>query len=172
MQNKEIKLRAPEPEDIALLYEWENDTTVWQVSNTYAPFSHYTLRKHIENSNKSIFETGQLRFMIDRAADGKTIGIVDIFDFDPMHLRAGIGILIADREARQKGYATMAIESVINYTFSRLKLHQLYCNILEDNTASIQLFTKLGFKKIGTKKEWIRSGNIYLDEIMFQLLNV
>ncbi|HCC72029.1 MAG TPA: GNAT family N-acetyltransferase, partial [Bacteroidales bacterium] len=80
-----IKLRAPEPEDLVILYNWENDPSIWQVSNTLSPFSKYTLRKYIENSHKSIFETGQLRFMIEIIQLEKTIGTIDLFDFDPFH---------------------------------------------------------------------------------------
>ena len=38
LENDEIKLRALEPEDISLLYVWENDTKLWEVGSTIAPF--------------------------------------------------------------------------------------------------------------------------------------
>jgi len=168
---EKIKLRAPEPEDLAILYAWENDPSIWQVSNTLSPFSKYTLRKYIENSHKSIFETGQLRFMIEIIESTKTIGTIDLFDFDPFNLRAGIGILIADTEERRKGYAMMSIRCLVDYCFNHLKLHQIYCNITMDNTASIDLFTKTGFVEVGRKKDWIRENKGFLDEIMFQMIN-
>lgn len=171
MKYDKIKLRAPEPEDLAILYKWENDPSIWQVSNTLSPFSKYTLRKYIENSHKSIFETGQLRFMIEINENSKTIGTIDLFDFDPFNLRAGVGILIADTDERRKGYAAMAIRCLLDYCFSNLKLHQLYCNITEDNKASIELFRKMGFIEIGRKKEWIRENKGFSDEIMFQMIN-
>jgi len=166
-----IKLRAPEPEDLAILYKWENDPDIWQISNTLSPFSKYTLRKYIENSSKSVFETGQLRFMIEIIENGKTIGTIDLFDFDPFHLRAGVGVLIADTEERRKGYAEMSIRCLADYCFNHLKLHQLYCNITDDNKPSISLFTKIGFFEIGRKKEWIRDSNGFKNEIMFQMIN-
>ncbi|MGM0528899.1 MAG: GNAT family N-acetyltransferase [Bacteroidota bacterium] len=166
-----IKLRAPEPEDLSRLYEWENDPAIWQVSNTLTPFSKYTLRKYIENSGKSVFETGQLRFMIEIIETGKTIGTIDLFDFDPFHLRAGVGVLIADIEERRKGYAEMSIRCLVDYCFGHLKLHQLYCNITEDNKPSVSLFGKIGFREIGRKKDWIRGDKGFKDEIMFQIIN-
>ena len=170
MKYKEIKLRAVEPEDLELLYEWENNTDYWIVSNTVTPFSKYTLKRYIENSHKNIYEAGQLRLMIEHIHDRQTIGTIDIFDFDPFHKRAGMGVLIADKEFRKKGYATMALTCLIDYCFKTLLLHQLYCNILENNCESIDLFKKLGFKEIGKKKDWIRTDNGYLSEIMFQLV--
>ena len=109
--------------------------------------------------------------MIDHIEDNLTIGTIDVFEFDPFHKRAGIGILIADEAYRRKGFATMSLTCLINYCFKTLQLHQLYCNILSDNLISIDLFKKHGFVEIGIKKEWILTDNGYVDVIMFQLLN-
>jgi diamine N-acetyltransferase len=171
MEYKNIRLRALEPEDLELLYTWENNETFWVYSNTVSPFSRFTLKRYIENSHKNIYETGQLRLMIDHIEDKKTIGTIDLFEFDPFHKRAGIGILIADESYRRKGFAAMSLKCLIQYCFKTLQLHQLYCNILANNTVSIELFKKHGFVEIGRKKDWIQTDNGYLDEYLFQLLN-
>lgn len=171
MKFEEIRLRALEPEDLELLYAWENNQSNWLISNTINPFSKYTLKKYIENSHKTIYETGQVRLMIDIIAEKKTIGTIDVFDFDPFHNRAGLGILIADEAERRKGYASMALICLVNYCFNTLQVHQLYCNILSNNTESMDLFRKLGFCETGIKKEWIKGPESYLDEHIFQLIN-
>ena len=76
MKYKDIILRALEPEDLELLYEWENDDNYWLISNTSSPFSKYTLKRYIENSHKCIYETGQLRFMIEHIEDKIAIGTI------------------------------------------------------------------------------------------------
>ena len=171
MKYQDVRLRAIEPEDLELLYNWENNNSWWIISNTVAPFSKYTLKRYIRNSHKSIYETGQLRLMIDLISGNQTIGTIDIFDFDPFHNRAGIGILIAEEEQRRKGYASMALKCLTDYCFRTLQLHQLWCNILANNSESIELFQKLGFVQIGIKKEWVKTADGYLDEYMFQLVN-
>lgn len=169
MKYKEISLRALEPEDLELLYEWENNNSYWIISNTVSPFSKYTLKRYLENSHKNIYETGQLRLMIDHI-DKVTIGTIDLFDFDPFHKRAGLGILIANEAYRRKGYASMSLTVLIEYCFSTLQLHQLYCHILANNCESIDLFKKQGFIETGVKKEWIKTSEGYIDEFMFQLI--
>ncbi len=171
MKYKDIRLRALEPEDLELLYNWENNLSYWIISSTVTPFSKYTLKRYVENSHKSIYETGQLRLMIDHIHDKVSIGTIDIFDFDPFHKRAGIGILIANEEYRRKGYASMALTCLKDYCFKTLQLHQLYCNILANNCESIDLFKKIGFVESGVKKEWINTSEGYIDEHMFQLIN-
>lgn len=171
MKYEKIRLRALEPEDLELLYNWENNISYWTVSNTIVPYSKYTLKRYLEESHKSIYETGQLRLMIDHIPDNATIGTIDIFDIDPYHKRAGVGILIANEQYRRKGYATMALKCLINYCFSTLILHQLHCSILSNNSESIDLFKKVGFIQSGIKKEWVRSSDGYMDEYMFQMIN-
>jgi diamine N-acetyltransferase len=171
MKYKNIELRALEPEDLELLYKWENIDSYWAISNTITPFSKYTLKRYIENSHRSIFETGQVRLMIDHTGDRLTIGTIDVFEFDPFHKRAGIGILIANETYRKKGYASMSLTCLINYCFVTLKLHQLFCNILANNQVSIDLFIKHGFVQTGIKKDWILTDQGYMDVILFQLIN-
>jgi len=170
LSNDKITLRAIEPEDIDLLYTWENDPENWEVSHTLVPYSKYILALYIQNADKDIYESRQLRLMINNP-EGKTIGAIDLFDFEPYHLRAGIGLLIHEEQDRSKGYASAALEQLISYCFSRLKLHQLYANIETNNLASLALFEKHGFTICGTKKGWLMTDSGWKDEIMLQLIN-
>ena len=169
LQNDNIYLRAIEPDDLSLLYEWENSTENWQVSNSLIPYSKYTLEKFIESSTQDIFQSKQLRMMIINKIDEKAIGAIDLFDFEPFHLRAGIGILIGDKNERKKGYATEALEVIISYAGKVLLLKQLYCNITEDNQDSLNLFIKKSFVITGQKKDWIKTEKGFLTEYFLQL---
>ena len=173
LENKNIKLRALEASDLDLLYEWENNTDIWSISNTLSPFSKHILKQYLENSHLDIYQTKQLRLIIDlkKKENNIPIGTIDLFDFDPFHLRAGIGILIYSEENRNKGYATEALELLINYSFNYLGLHQLYCNIASDNMKSIKLFTKAGFDIVGEKKDWIKSNKGWINEYILQIIN-
>lgn len=167
LQGAQIYLRALEPTDLDFLYQLENDTSIWEISGTIKPYSKKVLRLYLENAHRDIYEVKQLRLCICNLED-KCIGLIDVFDFDPKNQRAGIGIVIANPENRNKGLGAEALELLCDYTFSVLDLHQLYANILEENTSSIHLFEKLGFERIGVKKEWIRTSTGFKNEIMFQ----
>ncbi len=164
-----IRFRALEPEDIDLLFEWENDAEIWEISNTFEPFSKYILAKYIKDSQRDIYESKQIRMIIE-TIDGKAVGAIDLFDFDPFHFRAGVGILIHDEKDRKLGYASDSLKLLCSYATNYLRLHQLYANISEDNLASIHLFKSNGFELIGTKKEWRRTLDGWKNELMFQKL--
>ena len=169
LKGEKIYLRALEPNDVNILYKWENETSVWHLSNTVSPFSKYVLEQYVQNSHLDIYTTKQLRLIICDKTE-KTIGCIDLFDFDPKNLRAGIGILIAEEPEKQKGYATEDLKLLVTYCFNVLNLHQLYCNINTDNTISLSLFQKQGFVVTGTKKQWNKSTLGWKDECFLQLL--
>lgn len=164
-----INLRAIEPTDLAFLYQIENDELFWEVSNTQKPFSKYLLQQYLENAQQDIYEAKQLRLVIEEK-NGSSVGLIDLFDFEPKHKRAGIGIVI-NQQFQNKGYANEAISLLVNYSNTHLGLHQLFANITEDNTKSISLFEKIGFKKTGIKKDWIFTNGKFKNEFFYQLIN-
>ncbi len=167
IKGENICLRALEPEDIDLLYLWENDPSLWELSNTYLPFSRFILKQYIESSHLDIFSTKQMRFIIEDV-NFSPIGAIDLFDFDPMHQRVGVGLLIYAEQNRKKNYASEAVELVCHYAKKHLNLHQIYANVGANNIASIGLFEKCGFLKVGIKKDWLRVNNCWQDELLYQ----
>ena len=171
LESDGVRLRAVEPEDLELLYKWENEEADWKQSNTLVPYSRYILKRYIAYSHRPLFETGQLRLMIDVMPEKRTVGTVDLYDFDHFHMRAGIGILIADPAERQKGYASAALKCIIRYAFETIGLHQLWCSIIEGNNESMNLFRHHGFEPCATRREWIKTTGGFLTEYSYQLIN-
>jgi diamine N-acetyltransferase len=171
LENNTISLRAPEPEDLDLLYIWENEPSIWKVSGTLTPFSRFILKQYLEHAGKDIYEVKQLRLMIQLKNNHRPVGAVDLFEFNPHHRRVGIGILIAEPSDRRQGYAREALDTMITYCFEVLHLHQVFCNISAENSASIKLFKEAGFKECGRKKDWLFDGNSYQDELLFQKIS-
>ena len=170
LKSEHCYLRALENEDLDFIYEIENDESVWEVSNTITPYSRFLIQDYLDNAHKDIFEVKQLRMVICDYSD-RAVGLIDLFDFDPHHKRAGVGVLIHDENSRAKGFGKAALQMIINYSFKHLNLHQLYCNISEENKASVKLFEQLEFQKIGIKKDWNLINNSYKDEYLYQLIN-
>lgn len=170
-EDKEILLRPLEPEDLDLLYQWENDASLWSLGSTVSPYSYYILKEYISESYKNIYELKQQRLMVVLKDSMQPIGMVDLYDFDPHNSRAGVGILI-DTVYQGKGYGTKGVRLIINYAFSFLKLHQLFVHIPIENKASLKLFSSLDFKESGILREWNSiSGEGFGDVCVLQLIN-
>jgi diamine N-acetyltransferase len=170
IESEHIYLRAIESSDVDLLYNIENDISIWKISQTITPFSKEILQLYLDSSHQDIYTTKQLRLMICLKQTNEAVGTIDLFDFDPMHLRGGIGILIF-KNFRKKGLAYESIELVKNYVRNILMLHQIFCNISASNADSILLFEKSGFEKFGIKKQWNKiSAYCFEDEYLYQLI--
>ncbi len=170
LKGEHIFLRALEPEDLEFIYDIENDEHLWELSNTQTPYSRYLIKQYLENAHKDIFEVKQLRLVISDY-NNQTLGLIDLFDFDFKNKRAGVGILIKSESNRYQGYGKEALKLLIDYSFQQLHLHQLFCNISEENNASLQLFKGQGFVEIGLKKDWNFNGKTFKNEYVLQLIN-
>jgi diamine N-acetyltransferase len=166
LQNEILSLRALEPEDIDLLYDLENDPDLWKYSNRLQPYSRDLLQKYIANAHKDIFEVRQIKFSIC-TPDGGALGFIDLFEYEPLHHRAGVGLVIRKQD-QNKGYAKAALELIAEYAQKYLQLHQLFANIAVENQISIQLFEGQGYTFAGKKRDWNFYNGQFHDENIYQ----
>ncbi|MBC5992961.1 GNAT family N-acetyltransferase [Pontibacter cellulosilyticus] len=166
LKTDNTSLRALEPTDLEFLYILENDVSVWHVGNTLVPYSKFVLEQYLENAALDIYTVKQLRLVICNT-DSEAVGAVDLYDFDPMHRRAGVGIAIAAGH-RRNGHAAHALQLLLEYSKNTLQLHQLYCSVTATNLESINLFSKAGFQSIGIRKDWLRTPDGWEDVVEFQ----
>lgn len=162
-------LRALEPDDLDFLYELENDRGIWGVSDTLAPVSRHALREYLSHAGADFYEVRQLRLVLE--AEGRAVGTVDLFGFEPLHLRAGVGIAVLGRE-RRRGHAQEALELLKTYAREVLRLHQIHATVGVNNRASLALFRAAGFRRVGVRRAWLRSNapEQWLDAVEWQLL--
>ena len=169
LENEIIKLRAPEPEDLDALYKWENDTELWSLGSTLVPYSRYDLKQYIL-SPKDIYESKQLRLIVEKKTETKAVGMIDLYDFDLHNRRAAVGIII-DRAYQRKGLASEALTLLCKYAFSFLNIHQLYAYIPVKNEPSMRLFGSCGFKNNGLLRDWVQTFDGYEDVLLVSLIS-
>lgn len=169
LSNDNIALRALEPTDLDTLYRWENDTALWSVSDTVAPFSRQALWQYLEQNTGDIYAQRQLRLMITLAAEGTPIGTIDFLNFDPLNNRAELGLFIAD-EWRGKGLGRQALELLTVYAREHIGLRQLYVYIALDNTVCLNMFEDYGYRRVGILNSWVKRGSTYRDVALLQMI--
>ncbi len=167
MVGDRVVLRALEPEDLSFLYIIENDVDNWRVSETKIPFSKYLLHEYLDSIDEDITKSGQLRLVVESKEAKEPIGLIDLFDFDSINRKCGVGIII-NSENRSDAIGSEALTILTNYCKKTLNLHQLYCDIQEGNMSSIRFFQKNGFVKTGIKKDWTLSAGTFNDVLLYQ----
>lgn len=169
LENEQLKLRALEPSDIDDIYRWENDTEIWSVSNTVAPFSRQIIIEYLRDYKADIFSQRQLRLMIMEKQSHASVGMIDLYNFDPFNSRVHLGIII-DTNFRKKGYGQSATKLIIDYCRNFLKIHQIIIETPQSNPNSMKLFEAVGFTPCGVLKDWLKTPNGYDDLNVYQLV--
>ena len=164
-----VHLRALEPDDLDFLYALENDPDIWGVSDTLAPVSRHALREYLAHAAADFYAVRQLRLVIAAGNGGPAVGVVDLFDYDPLHQRAGVGVTILASQ-RRHGYARQALELLRMHARTVLRLHQLYATVGRGNTPSLRLFRAAGFRRVGTRRAWLRTADGWDDAVEWQCL--
>ena len=161
---KNVTLRRPKLLDLDQLLFWENNLENSLFSKNPIFYTTEQIEEFL-NSDQDIFLDRQIRFMIDNG--GLSVGCVDLFEYDMVNSRAGVGIFI-DEKFRNMGIATETLSLLKSICIKDYFISNLYANILHTNKASIQLFERAGFTKNGVKENWIRTENSMLDVWFFQ----
>jgi diamine N-acetyltransferase len=167
LENEKIRLRAVEPEDLDRLYMWENNSQLWDAGNTRNPYSRFMLKQYINESERDIYESKQLRLMMVSKKTGETVGTIDLFDFEIHNSRIALGLFV-DATFQGNGYAKTSLKLVEEYVFEYLKINQLYVQISQNNIASIGMFEQENFEKTGILKNWIKTLDGFENIVVFQ----
>lgn len=166
LENTAIHLRALEPEDLDFLFEIENLQKFWHLSDTLQPYSKKLLKDYISNAHLDIYEAKQMRLVVS-LTDNTPIGFIDLYDFNPQHKRAGLGIIIHE-DYQSLGLGKSALKMMLNFAYNRLDLHQIYVYIHLENQKSASLFESLNFQKVGELKDWHCDNDVYTSVLVYQ----
>ncbi|MBQ7856595.1 MAG: ribulose-phosphate 3-epimerase [Alistipes sp.] len=140
LQGHICRLRSVESSDIDTILLWENDPAVAPFSAPHPPYARAEIEQFVSNQQQGFVANGQLRLMIE--AEGRTIGAIDLFDYDGT--TAEVGILIYGKEDRRRGYATDALHTLQRHA-RNLQVERLKAVVADDNAASRALFRRCGF---------------------------
>ena len=149
-KTKELFLRPIEKKDALGVYLWELDKETQRVTQSEIKVSLENVYALIEQQT-DVYNSSQLRMMICLSNNNASIGIVDLYDVDFVKGNAYVGILIAEKPLRKKGFARQALLSIAQYAKQELKLIKLKAKIQSRNEGSIVLFESLNYLRSGEK---------------------
>ena len=98
------------------------------------------------------------------------VGGVDLHQWNRFHRRAEIGYSLA-RAWWGQGIASEAVRAVLDFGFSRMRLHRVTAMTIADNHRSVRMLERLGFRREGTRREysWEEDGTFH-DSAIYGLL--
>lgn len=166
--NKKIVLRAPEPEDLELLYTIENDIDTWDICSARVNYSRYAIKQYLAGQPQEITTAGEVRLIITDNETSEAVGIIDLTSYSATNRSAEIGITLL-REYRGKGYGRAAIKAMERYAKEALNLRMLYAHTLADkNSIAKNLFLHSNYIPVAVLPEWHFCNGEYTDLTVFK----
>ncbi len=111
--------------------------------------------------------TGRLMFTIENQKS-ENVGGVNINSIDMRNGTFSIGMQI-DRDHRDKGYGSAALEILFDYAFFERRLNKFNNRVLEGNVPSARVLEKMGCVKEGIRRSTVYMNGKYMDEILYGL---
>lgn len=171
LKTKRLHLRIFKVEDITSEYvKALNDKEI--IGLTESRYRAWNPKEVIDYVRKMAHILGQ-SFLIGifLKDEGRHIGNIRLHSFSKFNKRAEVGILIWDKREWGKGYASEALEAVIEYSFNQLKLHKICAEYYSVNKGSENLFKRLDFKKEGVFKDHFIVNKKFVDAIRIAKFN-
>lgn len=167
IHGKKVILRAMEINDCEMIRSMFNDPEIENLVVGWAfPISSYSQQKWFE---KHYFDN-DFRFVIETEDDG-AVGIATLTDIDWKNRSAHHGIKLVNKEIRTKGIGTDTVMAIMRYAFDELGLHRLEGSWFADNTASVHLYKKCGWKEEGIQKSKIYKKGTWRDLTIVAVLD-
>ena len=109
-------------------------------------------------------------FLICRRADGAIVGNMNLFNLVRRAVQyAIVGYFVGAPHVRQ-GYATEALQLMLRFAFTKLKLHRVEASIQPRNEASLALVKSAGFTREGCSRKLVKIAGQWRDHERWAIL--
>jgi RimJ/RimL family protein N-acetyltransferase len=98
------------------------------------------------------------------------IGNIALQHIHPVNRSAELAVVLGDRTAWGKGYASEAARLLCDHGFAALNLHRIACGTFEGNTAMRRLALSLGMREEGRRRQAAFKEGRYVDLIEYGVL--
>lgn len=164
-----LSLRPIENKDAVALFKYRSDA----ITNKFQGWIPKKLEEAYEFIKKVSTEMDVIdswfQFVIIEKNSNKIIGDIGVHFLDTDKKQVEIGITL-DVEQQGKGFATEALNGIINYLFNKLNKHRIIASIDPENNKSIELFERLGFRKEAHFKESLLINGKWVDDLIYAIL--
>ena len=152
LETQRLILRKVRDSDVESLNNILSDPEVARFDYFYPVTSDVEVVKFIERYNTELKESVEITWGIISKESNKLIGICCLGDFDDRARRAEIGYDIVQTEWN-KGYATEALEAIIDFGFTTMNLNRIEATITPGNDASVKVLKKCNLIQEGIVRE-------------------
>jgi ribosomal-protein-alanine N-acetyltransferase len=163
-----LRLRQFRAEDAEAMHECFANPEAMRLWNTPV----HAKRIETERAVRNLVDCTPSYYRFWAVADAGTdrcFGLVNYHDGHIRSRRVSIGYMIEPGRQRQ-GVGAEAVSAMLDFCFGELGLHRAQAFIHPENSASIALVEKLGFRREGLLRDNLRVGDVWRDDVLYARL--
>ena len=168
LEGKLVRLRAVEQEDLERDVTWVNDREVTRFLSMRYPISRAEEERWLRDRPPNDFSNGP--FFAIETKDGVHIGNTNLMPANPEDRKAGLGIMIGDKEYWSNGYGTDAVVTLLHFGFGEMNLNRIWLHVFDYNERAQACYKKCGFVEEGRLRQHYYSMGRYWDVIVMAVL--
>ncbi len=169
IETNRLILKGLSPQDMTVLFENYPKEEIKTILGHSSEEAYQKEERKYQNGYAS-YNRSFLLFLLEDKASGKIIGRCGLHNWNMDHQRAEIGYSMEDEDFKQRGLMSEAVEAVIDYGFTQLKLNRIEALVASYNTASLRLLEKNGFVQEGVLRNHYLVDGIFEDSVVFSKL--
>lgn len=159
-----VDLHVIEEDDLEFLCGVVNDPGVWPTLQQSEP---QTMADEREFYEHVVTADGETHLLV--CQERTPVGIVGLNGIDQNWGVAELGYYV-EPDAQGRGYATAAVELVVDYAFDQRRIEKLHANTLATNEGSQRVLEKNGFVEEGRFREHAFVDGDRVDVVRYGLL--
>ena len=174
LTGKRVFLRPPKRRDALkwqkLRMSSKSFLVPWEPSWDASSCTRRAYLRYFKNSNYLANMDRAYSFLIFKTDDKTLLGGINIGNVRRgVSQSASLGYWIGEKHSRN-GYMKEALKLLIPSLFVDLRLNRIEAATLEENIASKNLLKKIGFKKEGVLRKYLKINGTWRDHILYGLL--
>ncbi len=150
---EKVQLRAVEKTDLDDIMKYWNTFESRVGLGTVIPMSSMMEEDWIKSTHERAKNQTAFTFVVEHKETKELIGTCGIEDMNWIAKSGIVGIGIHNPANHNKGYGTDAMRCLLRFGFDVLNLNRIELWVMEYNERAIHVYEKLGFKKVGKKRQ-------------------
>ena len=165
LQGKRLMLRPLCGDDATAMHRAQDDEELSRLTGTQVQFSLQDVERHCRK-----IEEAQDRVDFAITVSGRTVGEVVLNQIDFQNRCASLRMAIWQKDMRDQGFGTEALELVLEYAFKSIELNRIELEVYAFNPRARHVYEKLGFVAEGVRREALWWDGVSVDAVCMGLL--
>ncbi len=169
IETEHLILRQFNHNDVGDVFEYAKEPDITKFVIWYPHTSKYESLEFINNTVEAYIKNKPAPWAIEWKENSKVIGSIGFNNLDIINEKAEVGFALS-KKYWGKGITLEALNSIIDFSFSNLKLYRIEAHCMIENKASARVLEKAGMKYERTLREFAKVKNKFISAMFYAIL--